>query len=264
VSYATYEAEIAESKERFTRETAHHEMTVLHNDGLYRHLHFRNPKNSTYWFDLITVPHALIFRGDGESYVFSRLQDMFRFFGSGIYKDGSLHINPQYWAEKITSHRQYESYDEEIFKERLMEEVQHHIDPAEYGDVQPDQADRFRKEVQDMLESEMWSTADLAISMLEDFEFWNDEKDEYRFGSERTSKPIRFEDSYEWVGSCTAYDWWYLWACHGIVWGIQQFLAAGHTLPEEEPENDFSRRRRFQGRDVARMGQDVTRQAVVL
>src|SRR5947208_10170763 len=38
---------------RFARDTAKHEMTVAHNDGLYRHLKFRNTEHSyLYWFDL--------------------------------------------------------------------------------------------------------------------------------------------------------------------------------------------------------------------
>lgn len=263
MSYQTYREQIAESRRRFDAETAHHEMTVLLNNGLYRHLRFRNPERSAYWFDLITVPHALIFRGDGESYVFSRLTDMFRFFGHEIHKDGSLHVNPQYWAEKLTSHRQYESYDEEVFTKRLWEEVDRMIDPAEYGRVHADQAQRYRDEVQLMLDDGMYGSADLAISMLENFNFWNEESHEW--DSSYSHENIRFEESWEWVGSCTTYDWWYLWACHAIVWGIQKFLNAGHTLPEEEPESARDRRLLAQqGRDVSLMGHDVTRQAAVL
>ena len=90
--------------ERFARETAKHRMTVLHDDGLYRHLRFTEmhlcndaewrTTNGFYWFDLITWPGSLTINGDCGTYTFSRITDMFEFFrGYGI--------NPQYWAEKV-------------------------------------------------------------------------------------------------------------------------------------------------------------------
>ncbi|MCX4543831.1 hypothetical protein [Streptomyces sp. NBC_01565] len=44
---------------RFARETAGHEMTVLHEDGLYRHLRFATPKGY-YAFDLVAWKHKLV------------------------------------------------------------------------------------------------------------------------------------------------------------------------------------------------------------
>jgi hypothetical protein len=37
-------------------ETLHHELTVMHDDGNYRNLMFRNPASSLYWFSLATWP----------------------------------------------------------------------------------------------------------------------------------------------------------------------------------------------------------------
>src|SRR3954466_1726422 len=105
----TYDRAVADSAVRFVKDigphvrgfgrtpTRPHEVTVLHDDGLYRHLRFRSPDHSAYWFDLITVPGCLIFRGDGDSFVFSRTEDMFGFFRSS--REGS--INPTYWSEKL-------------------------------------------------------------------------------------------------------------------------------------------------------------------
>ncbi|MEV7870133.1 hypothetical protein AB0P17_29495 [Streptomyces sp. NPDC088124] len=58
---------------RFARDTARHQLTVLHADGLYRHLRFasRVTGYSEYWFGLITMPYALVFKGDGEAFVFT-------------------------------------------------------------------------------------------------------------------------------------------------------------------------------------------------
>jgi hypothetical protein len=231
VSYGTYHEEIKKSAERFFKETKNHQMEVLHNDGLYRHLRFREPRHSAYWFDLITWPGNLAFRGDGESYTFARANDMFHFFTQHeLWKDGSVHINPQYWSEKLTSHNQSEVYDEEIFKDRLWEEV---ASMLEGGTVEKDQEERFRKAVTEMLENDDYSTDATAIQMLERFEFWNIEDHEYSY--KYSSEKIGFDESWEWVSGCTAYEWWYLWACHGIVWGIKQYYEMfGRPHPSDQ------------------------------
>jgi hypothetical protein len=77
---------------------ADHEMTVLHEDGLYRHLRFARPNSWMYGFDLVTWPGHLVIDGDiGGGFVFARIADMIDFFAA----DGD--INPGYWSEKITS-----------------------------------------------------------------------------------------------------------------------------------------------------------------
>jgi hypothetical protein len=80
---------------RFIKDTAEHEMTILHNDGLYRHLRFKKPGTRFYWFDLITWPGYLTIAGDMGTFTFERTEDMLTFFR------GAGDINPQYWSEKI-------------------------------------------------------------------------------------------------------------------------------------------------------------------
>jgi hypothetical protein len=52
----------SESAARFARETRGHEMTVKHEDGLYRHLVFADPGGNFYRFDIVTWPHNLFLR----------------------------------------------------------------------------------------------------------------------------------------------------------------------------------------------------------
>lgn len=82
---------------RFAKDVADHRMTVLHDDGLYRHLRFTRPGTGLYWFEITTWPGSLAIRGDMGSFMFSRLPDMFEFFGTGD-------INPGYWAEKTPNY----------------------------------------------------------------------------------------------------------------------------------------------------------------
>lgn len=80
---------------RFESDTAEHEMTVLRDDGLYRHIRFQRPGSSAYYYDLVTWPGRLAITGDAGDFMFSRLTDMFTFF------EGQEGINPGYWAEKL-------------------------------------------------------------------------------------------------------------------------------------------------------------------
>lgn len=243
----SYEEEIKKSAERFFRETAHHRMEVLHNDGLYRHLRFRDPRRGygSMWFDLITWPGNLVFRGDGESYAFARTTDMFEFFAHELYKDGSVHINPQYWAEKLTSHDQSQVYDMDTFREELDKQAQYLIDDGSI--IDKDQVERFKREVEGLLEDEDYSTMEAALRMMDDFSFFNNE--DHAYSSRHIGEAIRFEDSWEWVRSCQVYQWWYLWACHGIVWGIKQYYAM-FGRPEGYDERGHTQ-------DVARRGVPV-------
>lgn len=199
----------AASAERFTRDTPNHEMTVLHDDGLYRHIRFKAPlpgQYSEYWYDLITVPHVLIFRGDGESFVFSRLEDMFEFFRSGIWKDGCRHINPGYWEEKLTSSREAaRTYSIDLFNKIVTEILtEAETDYPGITDAWNEHANDYNTEYEDS-----------ARAALDDFEYQPE-------GA--TGEPFRFEDC--WEDGFRDFDWWYLWACHAILWGIAQYDAS--------------------------------------
>jgi hypothetical protein len=229
--------------ERFARETAEHQMQILHDDGLYRQIRFRHPDHGSYWFDLITVPHALIFRGDGESYVFDRLADMFEFFRSGVWADGTLHIDPHYWAEKLTSDRDcVMKYDQDLFEQQVKEHVAEAIRDRtaprgigaavryllEYGDITWE--DGARRE----LEAFEYTTKAKAVCQCGDHaEFFDDtsadlwskrhvvERSTYHRVTVTPVETFTFEDTWEW--SFKDYDWWFLWACHAIVWGIAKY-----------------------------------------
>lgn len=195
--------------ERFQRETANHEMTIRHDDGLYRHLRFRHPKRGTGWFDLITVPHALIFRGDGESFVFDRMDDMFEFFRSGIWQDGSLHVNPDYWAEKLTSNEDAVwTYSQDRFNEHVAEGLREA--EADYPGV----TQAWNDKVNGFFAEYNTEYEETARDALDDFRYPPEGED---------GEPFRFTDTSDW--ELRDYDWWFLWALHGIVWGIAQYDA---------------------------------------
>jgi len=102
-----------------------HAMTVVRDDGVHRHLKFRNPATCVYWFELVTWPGVLVINGDCGTYVFARVDDMFTFFRGG---NGRSTINPSYWAQKLLAtdchgtngHREY---SEEMGRDALASEM---------------------------------------------------------------------------------------------------------------------------------------------
>jgi len=84
----------AHQRAQFVSETSEHEMRVL-----YRHLRFQRPGTGIWYWDLITWPGSLAIRGDiGEGHIFTRTDDMLRFFDHGQREH---EINARYWAEKL-------------------------------------------------------------------------------------------------------------------------------------------------------------------
>lgn len=190
---------------RFTAETAQHEMTVLHDDGLYRHIQFRHTtpegQSSIYGFDLITIPGTLIFQGDGDGYMFRRIEDMFQFFRGPVGD-----INPGYWAEKVTDgYERLQCYHEEIFKARVLNTF---IEDVQTIGVPKGTGRALRERVLggvDDCEDDPTQYEANARQALADFEHSG-----YRFD---------YTDNWDFQD----WHWWYLWTCHAIVWGIAYY-----------------------------------------
>lgn len=238
MNLTSYDKAVRDSAKRFAKDTGPHEhdeylpnghlgpqrritmrphaMTILHDDGLYRHLRFASPDHGTYWFELTTVPGALIFRGDGESFVFARTRDMFEFFRSNSREERG--INPTYWSEKLTSDRTAAfKYDEESFRTQVWKHVR------QYGSEYRGLAKAVQEHFFDGWASEYnVEHEDDARAAL----------DSFKFEPERVQalEPFEFTDTWEW--DFKGFDWWFLWACQAIVWGIAQYDAAKAEAPQ--------------------------------
>jgi hypothetical protein len=186
--------------DRFAKETAEHEMTVLHDDGLYRHLKFRNAEHGFYWYELVTWPGFLAVGGDVDHYVFSRVEDMFTFFR----RNGNEHgINPSYWSEKIQDGRERaEAYSEDVFKQRVTEDLKHLPVP----NLTKEQREA-RSELLERIADGDAHWAEGAWEMLADAECAG-----------------LLSDTWEW--RLTDWDWSFLWCCNAIVAGIAKYDAA--------------------------------------
>lgn len=193
--------------ERFTRNTADHQMTVLHDDGLYRHLRFAQPEHSwLYWFEIVTWPGSLTVKGDCGTFTFSREADMFGFFRAhhGSYSA----INPSYWGEKTPGGvRSVREYSEDQAKKLITD---HLAEVAESGTEVPASA---RERIADYDDEGRLGYEDGARDLLAELE-----------------KAGVVSDVWEW--DLTDWQWEFLWCCHAIAWGIAQYDPHRQAAPE--------------------------------
>jgi hypothetical protein len=192
-----WKRQIADSKARFASDTDEHVMTVLHDDGVYRHIRFKAPGTSFYWFDLVTWPGHLSVTGDMGSYTFARVQDMFTFFYGHD-------INPGYWGEKVIA-GEVKAYSEDKFREWVAEEIER--GKESYPDLDWDRIERYI--ATDVLDESFFEEG--ALAAIHD---WNN--DSYGLGTGfkfYTDEGLDFDD----------FTNRFLWCCHAIQWGIEQY-----------------------------------------
>jgi hypothetical protein len=108
-----------ETAARFARDIANHQMTVKHDDGLYRHLKFMNPEHGSIGaFQLITWPYNLVVKA-GWTFHFDidATEDMFDLFRRTALKG---QINPGYWGEKVRAGRdEVEGFNPDLLKREI-------------------------------------------------------------------------------------------------------------------------------------------------
>lgn len=195
-----------EIRTRFVKDVAEHTMQTKMDTGLYRHLVFRKNGSSNYWFYLLTFPGRLVIGGDCGTYVFSRAEDMFKFFRMSENDfnkiPGNLSVNPGYWAEKVESQDKVNGikfWSEDLFKKAIGDRFNSH----DFGS---------KKE-----RSEAWKT---VKEELIDRSFDN--------GYEAHEAVYSFDDEHGilsdfWEDNCEEYTGNYLWCLYAIVWGIEQY-----------------------------------------
>ena len=187
------------TKEQFLNDVKDHQIKILKEDGVYRHVRFKKPNDVSMWFDLITTPNRLLYTGDMGTFVFSRIEDMFRFFRSG---SGELQPNFGYWGEKCISESRHDggcyefSLDE--FKKCVIEHTLSMLDKYAESELTEEEHD----EISDLLEC-------------------CDEYEAIEAVRNHKADLIPFDDFFEY--SFTKASLRYLWCCYAIQWGIMQY-----------------------------------------
>ena len=108
--------------EMFLKDVKDHKLTILKDEGLYRHIRLSKPGTGIMRFDLITWPGYLCYTGDMGTYVFTRTADMFEFFRRSD-DDRRYRIDLRYWAKKCESRDRdgIKEFSEELFTRAVME-----------------------------------------------------------------------------------------------------------------------------------------------
>lgn len=191
----------------FDKDVAGHQMKVLLDQGIHRHLRFRLPGRTAYWFDIITAPGILIFTGDMGGYTFRRLEDMFQFFRHD-------HINPGYWAEKVESECKTDGiakFSPEKFRRIVFECVRYWV-----RDNRDECTREERRRLWDEITFDVLHTTGTEGCMLGAANAF-----EYRLNP--TCK-FHFQDF--WDHNFDEYTYRFIWCCRALVWAIKQYDAA--------------------------------------
>jgi hypothetical protein len=189
------------TEQSFLKDVDKHQMTVLRDDGVHRHVRFRKPDSVNMAFELITWPGHLCYSGDMGTYVFRRLHDMFEFFRTDRlrqkYDGRTLIINLDYWSQKCIS-----------------------VDCA--GGIEEYSADKFRQRITEILD-ENGASAELRQAVEDEVLSCADysETEAYRAAEEFEHNGFRFTDF--WEVDLKEYSYRFVWCCYALAWGIQQY-----------------------------------------
>lgn len=219
---------------QFLKDVQGHQLTVIRDEGVYRHLRFARPLDRNQYFDIVTWPGVLAYTGDMGTYVFERVPDMLTFFrekGGERPQGGPLRINAPYWSEKL----------EAVYSRR------HRPGATEFCEA------LFRKHVADYVED--WSAGlgpeDLAtLNEALDASLWSPLGDygpseehayrlAYEFSVQVSGRTLKFTDFHEC--DCSKFTHHYLWCCYALVWGIRLYDATkagpGPVQLTEDPDH---------------------------
>jgi len=189
------------SRERFAADIARHEMTILRDDGVYRHLRFKRPDSGAYYFDLVTWPGYLAITGDMGAGMFARTKDMFEFFRTDR-EHGSSDINPGYWAEKIQTDGRdaHSEWSVEKFNSIITDMLDRQLDDCDLDDDD-------REELREKVAGELLDPED-HYDAIERLRTWDDEN----FTIELCDFPSDREFTFH-----------YIWRCRAIAWAIKLY-----------------------------------------
>lgn len=201
---------------RFLRDVEKHEMTIIRDDGVNRHLRFKTPGTSCYYFDIVTWSGHLCYTGDMGTFVFSRIDDMFAFFRMDDHdwnkNPNGLSINPGYWSEKLLAADRndgVEEWDEDEFTRRVNEVRVGWMRWAKSLGISKE----YRRELWEAVDRKVLeepSNGHVCVAAI--WNFYHTTSDGERF---------EFVDFFD--GSMHKFTLRFLWCCYALAWGINMY-----------------------------------------
>ena len=194
----------------FLRDVATHELTIIRDDGLYRHLRFKRPGSSCMYFDLITWPGHLCYTGDMGTYVFQRIEDMLEFFRRET-KGEALPINPGYWSEKVlaTDGGRHPGCVFEYDHSKYLAAVNEYL-----ADWLEGLSEEHQEELKDAVQDEV-------LQYIEEDDEHGNCRRVHEFSAEVGGTEYQFTDFFE--RSIRRFTGRYIWCCRALVWAINKY-----------------------------------------
>ncbi|MBY0243513.1 MAG: hypothetical protein K2X55_29835 [Burkholderiaceae bacterium] len=221
------------TEERFLKDVAAHEMIVIRDEGVHRHLRFKMPGTRNMCFDLITWPGHLCYTGDMGTYVFQRLEDMFEFFRTDRRRDGRLGINLSYWTEKLIAvdgsraGGKAKEFSDEKFKRVINEYRVGWMRSAKERNLLDKEG---RRDLWEAVDDDVFgplqdSGGERALHAAYEFSHRPNSRDALR-------EPWQFDDL--WDHDYTEYTFHMVWCCYALAWAIEKYDAARLERDHEE------------------------------
>lgn len=213
------------TEETFLSDVSKHKMTVLLDNGVYRHLQFSSGSFNQQ-FDIVTYPWHLVFSGDMGCYVFSRLDDMFAFFRTRPEEENGLHINTGYWGEKleaIARHTGYHKYNPELARENVKRRVDEWIEESE---ISKEDAEELREHLdeeinyEDGMHEAMRTISGFSHKVGEEA-YWAQDTRSLAKSKSPNFKEFCFQDIYEWTWE--DYTYHYVWCCYAVAYAVKSY-----------------------------------------
>lgn len=200
------------TEQLFMKDIETHQMQIIRNDGVDRHIRFKRPGTNCYYFDLITWPGHLCFTGDMGTYVFTRLHDMFDFFRR---ENGEKwhRIDKRYWAEKCLAADRSDGlrkFSEELFNREVMEYLVGWIRVHRDDTSKEERRELWDAVISDVIRAEGDSGGYRKQIAANDF--CHEIRDDFYF---------HFTDF--WERTVEEYSFRFVWCCYALAWGIAKY-----------------------------------------
>ena len=197
----------AYSKERFLETIKDHQIKIIKDTGVYRHI-VMSDGTFNRRYEIVTFPQYLCYVGDMGSYVFSRDKDMFTFF-----RRDQLEINSGYWHEKLQSVDRNSGsleYSDELFEQALRHSFEIFVE-SESGDdwLEGDPYPEDKQKIWDAIRDEVLTAGD--------------DGEVRAYDAATNFKTGGFEFTDFWETNLKEYTQKYIWCLYAIVHAIQQY-----------------------------------------
>ena len=199
-----------EIKEKFIKDVKGHQLKIIKDDGVYRHLLFKRQNGSMYWTEIIASPNLLTINGDMGTWVFSRVDDMFEFF-----RNPELEINYHYWTEKLKAGR---TSCEKFYMNLFYKNITKYIEDYFQDSIENINEDFYDDYLKDIVEAEDEIE---VVSKIRDFYIYSD--DRILKDLPECYKQFNFDDFNEYWKLCYKADYQYVWSLFCIVKIIQEY-----------------------------------------